>query len=223
MGIVAPITGVIAAVIPVVAGIVLEGLPTPLVMFGIGLAFVAVVLVSRVADDRAGPSGVGLALLAGVAIGAVGVAISQISDGHVFGPLTVLRATEALLIGAIVLVGKRAWRPNLRLWPALAGVGILDMAGNGGSSWPSRPARWPSPPSSRRSTRSRPSFWPASSCESGSPGRTEPGSRLRSPRSPASRPGRRSRGRTATPVSNAESRWGGGRSEAHPARADRAG
>lgn len=131
MGIVAPITGVIAAVIPVVAGIVFEGLPTPLVMVGIGLAFVAVVLVSRVSDDRTGPSGVGLALLAGIAIGALGVAIAQISDGHVFGPLTILRATEALLIGAIVLLGHRAWRPDLRLWPALAGVGILDMAGNG--------------------------------------------------------------------------------------------
>jgi drug/metabolite transporter (DMT)-like permease len=131
MGIVAPITGVIAALIPVSVGFIFEGLPTPLVMAGIGLALVAVVLVSRVSDDRAGPSGLGLALLAGFAIGALGVAIAQISDGHVFGPLTVLRATEALLIGTIVLAGHRAWRPNPRLWPALAGVGVLDMAGNG--------------------------------------------------------------------------------------------
>jgi uncharacterized membrane protein len=131
MGIVAPITGVIAAVIPVLAGIVLEGVPTLPVIVGIGLAFVAVVLVSRVSDDRTGPSGVGLALLAGISLGAFGVAIAQISDGHVFGPLAMMRATEALLVGAFVLVGHRAWRPNRRLWPALAGVGILDMAGNG--------------------------------------------------------------------------------------------
>jgi drug/metabolite transporter (DMT)-like permease len=131
MGIVAPITGVLAAIIPVGVGVVFEGLPTPLVIVGIGLALVAVVLVSRVGDDRAGPSGLGLALLAGIAIGALGVAIAQISDGHVFGPLTVLRATEALLIGTVVLVGHRAWRPNPRLWPALAAVGVLDMAGNG--------------------------------------------------------------------------------------------
>ncbi|MGZ8437780.1 MAG: EamA family transporter [Candidatus Limnocylindrales bacterium] len=131
MGIVAPITGVIAALIPVAAGIALDGLPAPLVLFGIGLAFVAVVLVSRVGDERAGPSGIGLALLAGIAIGLLGVAIAQISDGHVFGPLTVLRATEALLIGAIVIVGRQAWRPPSGLWPALAGVGVMDMAGNG--------------------------------------------------------------------------------------------
>jgi drug/metabolite transporter (DMT)-like permease len=131
MGIVAPITGVIAALIPVIVGVVFEGLPSPLVIVGIGLAFIAVVLVSRVSDERAGPSGVGLALVAGIAIGALGVAIAQLSDGRVFGPLAVLRATEALLIAAIVLVGHRAWRPDRRLWPALAGVGILDMAGNG--------------------------------------------------------------------------------------------
>ena len=42
MGIVAPVTGVLAAVIPVVAGFVLEGVPPPLVLVGIGLAVVAV-------------------------------------------------------------------------------------------------------------------------------------------------------------------------------------
>jgi drug/metabolite transporter (DMT)-like permease len=131
MGVVAPITGVMAALIPVAAGIAFEGLPPPLVLFGIGLAFVAVVLVSRVTDEGAGPSGVGLALLAGTTIGLLGVAIAQISDGHVFGPLTILRASEAVLIGAVVMVGRQRWRSDRRLWPRLAGVGIMDMAGNG--------------------------------------------------------------------------------------------
>jgi len=132
MGVVAPVTGVIAAAIPVVFGILIEGSPTPIVVLGIGLAIAAVVLVSRVNDGRARPSGLGLALVAGVAIGGFGVAISQISDGHAFGPLTVIRTTEALMIAAIVLVGRQAWRTDRRLLPALAGVGVLDMAGNAG-------------------------------------------------------------------------------------------
>ena len=131
MGVVAPITGVMAALIPVGVGIAFEGLPPPLVVFGIGLALVAVVLVSRVPDERAGPSGVGLALVAGTTIGLLGVTIAQISDGHVFGPLTILRGSEALLVGAIVVVGRKSWRSERRLWPRLAGVGIMDMAGNG--------------------------------------------------------------------------------------------
>ena len=83
-----------AALIPVVAGIVLEGLPDRIVLVGIGLALVAVVLVSRVADEGGGRQGLGLALLAGTTIGLFGVVINQISDGHVFGPLAVIRGVR---------------------------------------------------------------------------------------------------------------------------------
>jgi drug/metabolite transporter (DMT)-like permease len=130
MGVVAPVTGVIAAVIPVGVGIAIEGLPTPFVAIGIGLAILAVVLVSRVDDGRSGPSGLGLALVAGIAIGAFGVTVNQISEGHVFGPLTLIRVTEALLIVAIAVGARQPLRPDRRLLPALAGVGVLDMAGN---------------------------------------------------------------------------------------------
>ena len=132
MGIVAPVTGVIAALIPVSAGIVMEGLPAPLVLFGIGLAIVAVVLVSRVRDaEHVGPSGLGLALVPGVGIGSFSVFAAQISEGHAFGPLVVIRAAEGLLITAVVLVTRAAWRPERRLVPAIAAVGVLDMVGNG--------------------------------------------------------------------------------------------
>ncbi|MEA2619866.1 MAG: hypothetical protein QOC97_639 [Chloroflexota bacterium] len=143
MGIVAPVTGVIAALIPVGAGIVLEGLPPPIVLFGIGLAIVAVILVSRVRDEAtessapsapsapATPSGLGLALIAGVAIGLFSVAAAQISDGHAFGPLIVIRGAEAVLVGGAVVVTGAAWRPDRRLVPAISIVGLLDMTGNG--------------------------------------------------------------------------------------------
>jgi len=131
MGVIAPITAVFAALIPVAAGIVLEGVPAPLVLFGISLAIVAVILVSRVDDERSGPSGFRFAFVAGVGLGFLGVFIAQISDGHAFGPLTVIRGVEALLIGGIVIVTRSAWRPERRLIPAIIAVGVLDMAGNG--------------------------------------------------------------------------------------------
>ena len=154
MGIVAPVTGVIAALIPVAAGIVLEGVPPPLVLVGIALAIVAVVLVSRVSDDgRRAVRASGSRCSPGSGSASLSVCISQISDGHAFGPLVVIRATQALLIGGVILVTRAAWRPAggssrrsrasaSSTWPATAR-----------SSWRSRPARWPSPPSCRRSTR----------------------------------------------------------------------
>jgi drug/metabolite transporter (DMT)-like permease len=130
MGIVAPITGVLAAVIPVVAGIVLEGVPPPLVLVGIILAILAVLLVSRVADEGGGRAGLAEALVAGVAIGLFAIAVSRLSDGHVFGPLVVVRATQVVLIVALVLVTRSAWRPTSQAVPALVLIGILDMSGN---------------------------------------------------------------------------------------------
>ncbi|MEO8572253.1 MAG: EamA family transporter [Chloroflexota bacterium] len=131
MGIVAPVTGVIAALIPVVAGIVVEGVPDRLVLVGIGLAIAAVVLVSRVRDEGSGPSGLGFALVAGVTIGAFSVAVAQLSDGHAFGPLVAIRGTEALMVAGVVVATRSAWRPERRLVPPIAAVGVLDMIGNG--------------------------------------------------------------------------------------------
>jgi drug/metabolite transporter (DMT)-like permease len=130
MGVVAPVTGVIAALIPVSAGILLEGLPAPIVLVGILLAILAVILVSRVSDDREGPSGLGLAILAGVSIGAFTLCLAQMSDGHPFGQLAAIRATETTAITLLILAGRSAWRPDRRLVPAIVGIGILDLAGN---------------------------------------------------------------------------------------------
>jgi len=121
MGVVAPVTGVMAATIPVAAGIALQGVPPPLVLAGIAMAVVAVILVSRVSDEGSGPSGLGLALLSGGAIGAMSICISQLSQGHVFGPLTLIRTTQAVVIVGFVLVTGSAWRVDRRLIPATTG------------------------------------------------------------------------------------------------------
>ncbi len=130
MGIVAPVTGVLAAVIPVAAGIVLEGVPGVMVLAGIGLAILAVVLVSRVADEGGGRAGLTEALVAGVAIGSFGIVISGLSEGQVFSSLTVIRLVQGALVIAIVLVTRAKWRPPTDAVPAIVVVGVLDMAGN---------------------------------------------------------------------------------------------
>lgn len=130
MGIVAPVTGVLAAVIPVVGGIILEGLPAAIVLLGIGLAIVSVVLVSRVADEGGGRAGLTEALIAGVAIGCFGIAISGLSEGQVFSSLTVIRLVQAALVVGLVLGTRAAWRLPVDSLAAIAVVGVLDMAGN---------------------------------------------------------------------------------------------
>jgi drug/metabolite transporter (DMT)-like permease len=130
MGVVAPVTGVLAAVIPVVVGIAIEGLPPGIVMIGIVCAIVAVVLVSRVVDEAGGRSGLPEGLLAGACIGGFGIVISQISDGMVFSSLSVIRATEAAILVILILGARSAWRPPRTALPAILLIGILDMSGN---------------------------------------------------------------------------------------------
>jgi drug/metabolite transporter (DMT)-like permease len=130
MGVVAPVTGVLAALVPVVVGGATEGLPSATVAAGIGLAVMAVVLVSRSPDPGGARSGIEFGLIAGIGLGLFNVLISRVTDGLVFGPLTIVRGVEALLIGLAVLASRTAWRPPRAVVPAIAVVGGLDMAGN---------------------------------------------------------------------------------------------
>ncbi|MBI3751338.1 MAG: DMT family transporter [Chloroflexi bacterium] len=140
MGVVAPVTGVLVAAIPAVAGVMLEGALPAAVLLGIGLAISSVLVVSRVGDGNDGrPSGLRWGIGAGLALGAVTLTLSRIGEGYVFGPLTVMRLGEAVLIGlAVLTLGRRpsahagpAWRVPRRLWPAVAAIGAADMLGTG--------------------------------------------------------------------------------------------
>jgi drug/metabolite transporter (DMT)-like permease len=130
MGVVAPIAGVLAAVIPVSVGAALDGLPSPAVALGIGLALVAVGLVSSAPSEDGRPSGLAFALAAGLGLGAFNVLISRVTPGTVFGAVAVLRLAEVLAIGVLILASRRAWRLPRRLVPAVIGVAALDTAGN---------------------------------------------------------------------------------------------
>jgi drug/metabolite transporter (DMT)-like permease len=130
MGVVAPIAGVFVAGIPVIYGLATQGSPPAIVLVGIVLAIVSVVVIARVppeSPDR--PSGFVWGLGAGLTLGALTIAVAQISDGSVFGPLIVIRSTEALVGVAAIVMARRAWRAPRDLWPAAFAVGLFDMAG----------------------------------------------------------------------------------------------
>jgi drug/metabolite transporter (DMT)-like permease len=136
MGVVAPVTGLLAAVIPVVFGILRDGLPPATVLAGIVIALAAVVLVSRVEGAAGSRSGLELALAAGAGIGAFNILVGELPDGSVFVPLVVIKLTAMAVIVAIVaarawrLAGRGDWRLPGRLLPVAIAGGVFDMAGN---------------------------------------------------------------------------------------------
>lgn len=130
MGVVAPVTGVIGASLPVVVGIAREGVPAVSVLVGIGLALVAVVLVSRIPGHDGRRSGIEFGLAGGLAIGVFNVLIGGLPEGEVFYPLVAMKLASGVVIAAIVLAGRRPWRVARAVVPMALLVGVLDMGGN---------------------------------------------------------------------------------------------
>jgi drug/metabolite transporter (DMT)-like permease len=131
MGVVAPVTGVLGAVVPVAFGFLTEGMPGTAAVAGIVTALVAVVLVTRAPDHRSDrPSGLEWALLAGFGIGLFNIFIGQLSGAGAFGPLVLIRLVQATVLGLLIVAWRQPWRVDRPLWGPLLLVGVLDMAGN---------------------------------------------------------------------------------------------
>jgi drug/metabolite transporter (DMT)-like permease len=133
MGIVAPITGVLTAAIPVAVGIATAGLPAPVRLAGFALAIVAILLVSSADDGSTGRGGLLLALGAGVAFGLYTTSFGHVAHG-LFAPLMIARATSAALVLAILLATRTpivaAFAGQRRTALVVVLVGILDLGGN---------------------------------------------------------------------------------------------
>jgi drug/metabolite transporter (DMT)-like permease len=130
MGVVAPVTGVIAATLPVVVGLATQGWPGSQVVGGILLALGAVVLVSRSADPGGRRSGIEYALLGGIGLGMFNIAVGAFPEHRVAWPLAVIKAGSLIPIALLVVLGRRPWRIPRPVVPALLAVAALDLAGN---------------------------------------------------------------------------------------------
>ena len=129
MGVVAPVAAVITATLPVIYGFVTEGAPSSLAIVGILAAIVSVVLVSRspgTADGR--PSGLRYGVAAGTLFGLFTIGAAQLNDGLIMSPVVVIRIASVLVITTWILVRRQPWRVPRSLWPALVGVGVMDMS-----------------------------------------------------------------------------------------------
>jgi drug/metabolite transporter (DMT)-like permease len=133
VSVVAPITAVCSIVVPVVAGLLAGEQPPAVAWVGIGLAGLAVALISRGhGAGGAGPTAraLAIALGAGLGIGMFLVCLARGGRDTGLQPLLVARATATLAL-AFVTVLSRVPRasPKEARWAAV-GCGILDAWAN---------------------------------------------------------------------------------------------
>jgi drug/metabolite transporter (DMT)-like permease len=125
MAIAAPVSGVVAAVVPVLVGAAVEGPPGALRLAGFGLALVGVWLLAARAGCVRATSARELLLpvLAGVSFGLFLVFIDRAATTGVLWPLTLARATS---MGVLTAIGGATG--TLRL-PGRAVIGLTTLAG----------------------------------------------------------------------------------------------
>ena len=132
MSILSPLTAVVSAIAPMLWGLLVNGETlAPLGYLGLGVALVAVVLVGFIPGERVvRPSARGLVMAvgAGLAIGALLIALDQTSDESGLVPLVTSRATSVVVTIAIILVlvvvaARRGNPASSVLEPAGAAIG----------------------------------------------------------------------------------------------------
>jgi len=118
INVVSPVSAVLAAIVPVVAGVVVGERPRVAAWIGIVLGLGAVVLVSRTTDDhphgRVAPRVIALACLSGLGFGVYFVFLARAGHDTGLWPLVVSRFASAVLIvplakarGALAMVRGR--------------------------------------------------------------------------------------------------------------------
>jgi drug/metabolite transporter (DMT)-like permease len=134
MAIVAPVTAVTAAVVPMAVGLLVSHSPGAVALAGAGCAIVAIALVSLgPGGNRGAVTGrlIGLALTAGGLFGLFFALLGQASEASGMWPLVGVRAASIGLGLALAARTRTALRLRGRVlgWAAIAGP--LDVAANG--------------------------------------------------------------------------------------------
>jgi len=134
MSVVAPVTAVTAAIVPIVWGVLHDERPSGLTWAGAALAIAAGALVAREPDEegvRGHRSAAALlAVTAGIALGASLVLYAETRDESGFWPVLTARTAAIILVGLVVLVvglrGGIAW-PHGHARKLALGAGALDV------------------------------------------------------------------------------------------------
>ncbi len=130
MSVAAPVSALMAAALPVMVGLLTEGLPAPWTLIGFALALVAVWLVSGGEglvirfDDLRQPA------IAGIAFGAFFIFIERASQTTLIWPLIAVRIVSTSAMLGYALLTRQDWIPKRESLVPVLLSSLLDTLGN---------------------------------------------------------------------------------------------
>ena len=133
MGIVAPVSAIVGAVLPIIAGIFMEGVPTGGQLLGLLLGVFAIwYLAGGNGVTPAHARELVMPILAGSGFGFFFIFIDQVSETTIFWPLVTARFVSITMILTFIMVRRQQVpsRLNPQLLIVVMLAGIFDAAGN---------------------------------------------------------------------------------------------
>ncbi|WP_426571601.1 EamA family transporter [Aquihabitans sp. McL0605] len=147
MSVVAPITAVVAAIVPLAWGLADGERPSTVALVGVAVALVSVVLIAGAPEHADHPEDAALApmskvvppaVLSGLGFGAIFVLLGSTSSHAGLWPLLVSRPLSVAATASVAfLLARRSGTdartgiiPARSAWPMVAGAGILDISAN---------------------------------------------------------------------------------------------
>jgi drug/metabolite transporter (DMT)-like permease len=134
MSIAAPVSALMAGLLPVIIGSLSEGIPGGLILMGFAFALMAVWLVSQ---DKEGPrnilshiSDLRLPLFAGIGFGCFFVLIHSASRDSTLWPMVFSRSAGLTVIALFILIRRDSYRVPPAARPIIVLNGLLDIGGN---------------------------------------------------------------------------------------------
>ncbi len=138
MSIAAPVSALLAAMLPVVIGMFTEDLPKWMTLLGFGFALLSVWMISQgengVTDILAHLSDLKLPLLAGIGFGLYFVIMHAATKtgATLFVPMIASRLGGLILTTVYMLAIRASWKvEDNSAWKMIALNGVLDISGNG--------------------------------------------------------------------------------------------
>jgi drug/metabolite transporter (DMT)-like permease len=131
MAVVAPVSAVTGAVVPMVAGLLTQQAPSASALAGAGCALVSIALVSLGPSGagRIRPAAVALALGAGSMFGAFFVLLAQTHSGSGVWPLVTVRGVS-IALGLLIAASRRTPRTMAGATAWMVGAGAGDIGAN---------------------------------------------------------------------------------------------
>lgn len=130
MGVAAPVSAVVAAVLPVPVSYLLDGAPKVSQFIGFALAGLAVWFISRTDTGRVRWHDLKLPFIAGAGFGVFFIFIGQVSDRAVWWPAATMRTVSLSTLFIIATMQRRPRLVESRYWLVAALVGAFEVGGN---------------------------------------------------------------------------------------------